>query len=268
MIKNLVLSGGSIKGISYYGVLRAIYDNKNFYEGIETFAGASAGSIFATFLYLNIDYEHLEQFIEYNFGDLLDYDLEHLFEDYGLDKGESYMKLLGKALGEYKDITFRDAYKKTGKRLIISVTCLSNYNIEYFDYVSHPKLKIRDAIRASISIPFLFTPVKLDDKIYIDGAIIEPLPLPIFNKNNTLGVWITNPDNYMKSLNSLSEYVYNFLSCVKTRLNELHNFEKRYKVIKITIGGSNMNFGLDIEKKKEMIKVGYETMIGYLKKNV
>ena len=269
MIKNLVLSGGSIKGICYYGVLKALYENKDFYNNITTFAGASAGSIFATFLYLNIDYEHLEKFLDNNFEDLLNYDLEYLFEEYGLDKCEDLMKMLDVSLGEYKDITFREGFEKTGKRLIISSTCLSNYNIEYFDYISHPNLKISQGIRASISIPILFTPVTLDNKVYIDGAILEPLPLSIFDKKDTLGIWITDDKNYSKSLNNMSEYIFNFMNCVKNRLNKLHEFEKKYNLIKIKISDiSIVDFGISIEKKRKIIDIGYDTMIRYLKKNV
>ena len=34
-----------------------------------------------------------------------------------------------------------------------------------------------EAIRASISLPLFFSPVRLDDKILIDGGLINPLPL-------------------------------------------------------------------------------------------
>jgi len=38
---------------------------------------------------------------------------------------------------------------------------------------------IIDAIRASISIPGIFTPVKRDDAILVDGALVNPLPVSV-----------------------------------------------------------------------------------------
>lgn len=271
MIENFILSGGSIKGISYIGLMKSLYENKTIYDNIKVFAGASVGSIFATFLSLNISIEHLEQFLNYDFSDLLTFDIEHLIDDFGLDKGDKYIELLEKALDDKKDFTFKDVFDKTGKRLIISATCLNNYNIEYFDYISHPKLKIVQAIRASISIPFLFTAVKMNNKTYIDGAILEPLPISLFDKQKTLGVLIVDKNynhGYMGDLSSLQGFIYNFGICIKKRLDLLNNFDEKYEIIKICLENvSFLDFDMSIEKKNEIIKIGYDTMNEYFNKN-
>ena len=39
--------------------------------------------------------------------------------------------------------------------------------------------KILDAIRASIAIPMIFSPWKIDDQLLVDGAVCDPLPIDI-----------------------------------------------------------------------------------------
>jgi len=270
MIENLVLSGGSIKGVTYFGLLKSIQEHPDIYKNIKCFAGASVGSLFSTFLALDIKYEYLEKFINTDFSQFLQLDIEDLIEKYGLDNGKAYVKLMEEVLGEYKDITFLGVFEKTGKRLIISATCLNNYNIEYFDYISHPKLKVVDAIRASISIPFLFTSVNMYGKTYIDGAILEPMPITLFDKEKTLGIWIVDKNynhGYMGDLDCFKGFVYNFFVCIKKRLDTLNNFEAKYNILKISLENvSFLDFDMNIEKKNEIIEIGYNTMNDYIEK--
>lgn len=271
MIDNLVLSGGSIKGITYIGLMKAIYEYSDIYNKIKCFAGTSVGSIFATFLSLNISYEYLLTLIDTDFSEFLQLNIDDLIDNFGLDNGENYINFIKKILGKNQDITFKGIFDKTGKRLIISATCLNNYNIEYFDYISHPELKVIDAIRASISIPLLFTSVKMNNKRYIDGAILEPMPISLFDKEKTLGIWIVDKNynhGYMGDLNCFQGFIYNFIICIKKRLDHLNNFEEKYNIIKISLENiSFLDFDLNIEKKTEIINIGYETMIKYLKNN-
>ena len=39
--------------------------------------------------------------------------------------------------------------------------------------------KILDAIRASIAIPMIFSPWKVDDRLLVDGAVCDPLPIDV-----------------------------------------------------------------------------------------
>ena len=59
-MNNLVLSGGSIKGISYLGLIKALYEHPEIYDNITCYAGASIGSLFAALLILKIPYEQAE----------------------------------------------------------------------------------------------------------------------------------------------------------------------------------------------------------------
>jgi NTE family protein len=39
--------------------------------------------------------------------------------------------------------------------------------------------KVLDAIRASIAIPMIFSPWKIDGQLLVDGAVCDPLPIDV-----------------------------------------------------------------------------------------
>ena len=204
-----------------------------------------------------------------NFETYFHLDLDDFFEHYGLDDGKQLMSLVIEILGEHKDLTFKQLNEKTNKRLVISSVCMNTYDIEYFDHESQPNLKITEAIRASISIPFLFTAVPINNNLYIDGAILEPLPISIFDKEKTLGVWITDKKNnsgYHGDLSCIEGFIYNFMICVKRRIDTLHKFEDQYNILKIMLEDVNiLDFEMSLEKKREILDIGYQTMSNYIK---
>ena len=71
MIKNLVISGGGIKIISAFGVIKYLEEN-NLLKSINNFYGTSAGSILCLILILGFNAEEIIKFIE-------DFDLNKIF---------------------------------------------------------------------------------------------------------------------------------------------------------------------------------------------
>ena len=58
-----------------------------------------------------------------------------------------------------------------------------------------------DAIRASIAVPMIFSPVKLSDRVLVDGGIINPVPLaPTLNNDTelTIAVALNGPPEVFK----------------------------------------------------------------------
>ena len=270
MLKNLALSGGSVKGLTYLGLVKFLEENPEIYDKLECIAGASIGSIFATYICLQIPYKHLVSFLHKNMGDFLSFDIEHLFEDYGLDRCDYLIEFIGSLMGIYKDLTFKELYNRSKKKLIISATCLSTYETEYFSHETHPDIKVLDAIRASISLPFLFTKVDINGKIYIDGGILEPIPIQMFDPKETLGLWITDKSDdygYKGDFSSLQGFIYNFFVCVKRNIDILTKTEEKYNILKIELENiSVIDFDLSIEKKQELVDVCYNSLKNFFTK--
>jgi NTE family protein len=59
-------------------------------------------------------------------------------------------------------------------------TDLSSQKIIYFT-----KGKLIDAIRASVAMPTIFTPVNKDEMILVDGGVLNPLPINVVTSDDT-----------------------------------------------------------------------------------
>ncbi|MEI6532771.1 MAG: patatin-like phospholipase family protein [Candidatus Roizmanbacteria bacterium] len=163
----LALSAGGPKGYAHIGVLRAL-DKAQI--PIDYIAGCSAGSIAGAFYALTKDIQKIE-----------DYTIKQHWREYasmffdpdlyqGLIKGNKVYSFISDFLG---DATFEDLLIplnivtvdiRTGKEIVIS------------------KGLLREAVRASISIPGLFRPVENEHNLFVDGALSSPLPVRITRK--------------------------------------------------------------------------------------
>jgi len=89
------------------------------------------------------------------------------------------------------DITFLELSKRFGKNLYISATNINTGNNTIFCTDNYPNVSIFDATCASMSIPYLAIPVKINNEYYVDGLLTNNFPINIFNnihKDNILGI--------------------------------------------------------------------------------
>jgi NTE family protein len=77
-----------------------------------------------------------------------------------------------------KDILFRDITVP----LKVIAADHEKAQIRVFSSVSDPTLSVADAVCASISIPFVFTPKKIGETEYIDGGIMSNFPAWVFDR--------------------------------------------------------------------------------------
>jgi NTE family protein len=72
-------------------------------------------------------------------------------------------------------------YSFANTRLPLSIVSTDLYNGES---VTLTEGSLRDAVRASISIPLIFAPWKIGEQWMVDGAVSNPLPVDVAIKNN------------------------------------------------------------------------------------
>ena len=219
MIKNLVLSSGSIIGISYLGCLQ-ILEEQNLVKNIENILGCSVGALFGLYLSLGYNSNELSQILKkVNFDDMtnIEYnDIINFTENLGLQDNLKIIKIteiMIKAKTKNPNITFLELYNLTEKNFIVITTCLTDRKEAYFNYKLTPHFKVIDAVRMSISIPFLFKPVKYNDKYYVDGAVVNSYPMEYFKDqmDQTLGILIhTMGSCNIKNIEDFSNKIYDY----------------------------------------------------------
>lgn len=286
-ISTLVLSGGGIKGLCYIGVLKKLEEikekknkkNKLIDININTICGVSAGCIFGLLYILGYTSTELtEIFLSLNFKNLKKIKIMNLVSTYGLDTGEKIMEFLSDLMEKKnfnKEMTLLELFNKTKIDFQIMVTNLNSYSYEKFNYITKPNLKVLDAIRMTISLPFIFSINKLEENIYIDGGIIENYPIKLFEDNleNVLGIRIVNhgelSDHIIeKKIDSIEEYILNVFSCfmIKKQINTIsEQFMNHTIYIHTEDVNDIINYNIGKYIKKKLINIGYKSTSNFFK---
>ena len=272
-INHLIISGGGTKGISYIGALMFIA-NKIDCTLIDSFSGSSAGSMIC--LFLNIGYtlkELRDIFFLLDFTIYSDMKIDNMFNIYGFDDGNKFINLIKSIIinkGHDPNITFKRLYEITSKELYITGTNITTEKPEYFSHISTPDMKIIEAIRVSISIPLFYSPVNINNNLYIDGAVLSPYPNKcVKNKTgNKLGLILDNRNKNNNEINSIDSYLSKILNtCYNYCLFKLINKQKKeIIIIKIKDNVNAYNFCIDFNVKKKLYISGINSSIKYYNK--
>jgi len=184
----LVLSGGGARGFAHLGVARALYE-----KGLkpDIISGVSAGSIVGAYLAAGFRPESA----------------------YDLLKDQNIMKIskislpkdgLLKMDGLKKTLENHIPYRKIEDLPIPLVVGVCNLNRARMEY--HRTGPLSDLVLASSSIPVLFSPVRIKGSVYVDGGVLDNLPVKPVRKlcEKIIAVNI-NPVNDTDQLRNLSQ---------------------------------------------------------------
>lgn len=232
----IVLSGGAVRCFGHLGVLKALNEHDIYPDII---SGVSAGAIVGVFyaegrspdeildLFLN---KRLMNFIEINFS-----------------KGLASMNKLRKRLEELlKAREFGDLQRK----LVVSATNINTAKVVTFDEGT-----LIDKIMASSSIPVLFKPIEIDGEYYVDGGVMNNMPIePISGLcDRIIGVNV-NPLGYRKKFENLIDIAERTF-----HLTIMANFINKRDKFDVYIEPEELeNFGLfNLKQGEDIFKAGY-----------
>ncbi len=201
----ILLSGGASYGLFHIGVIEELLEQQLMPEVI---TGSSAGAIVAGFVATHTD-EELEQAL---LPDVLKYQWVRTIGIRDLFKGEGVLDAgqLRKAIDRnIADMTFLEAYEKTGRILNISVSPADPHQFpRLLNYLTSPNALIRHAALASSAVPGLFPPVQLRARNYagksvpympqsrwLDGSVHEDIPKEKVNRLHNVNHYIVSQTN-------------------------------------------------------------------------
>ena len=197
----LVLSGGGAKGIAHIGVIRALEENG---IPVDFIAGTSIGAIIGGLYAIGYTPDEMEKLIksdEFNMwaSGILEEEQTYYFKK--LDINASWLKLKftddsllrpilptnivpnhQMDLGFFK--TYATAAAACGYNfdsLMIPFRCVATdvYNKKEFVMASG---ELSSAIRASMTYPLYFKPIRIENTLLFDGGMINNFPVDILNK--------------------------------------------------------------------------------------
>ena len=242
----IVLSGGGARGFAHIGVLKALNENGIFPDII---SAVSAGSIVGC-LYAD---GHTPDEIYTIMGDLDIYKFLRFYRPkFGLLKADGLRKRLDGNLS-VKNI---DELKIP---LIISATNFTKAETEYFHHGS-----IINAVMASSAIPILLKPYMLNGQMYVDGGLMNNLPVEPLEKicEYIIGVNV-NPVHKITHFRSFRNFTDRVLH-LAIRANVNINIPKCDMYIEPE-GLMNFNL-LKVSSSKQIFEIGYEHTLKLIKK--
>ena len=184
-IQNIVINGGGTTIFNAYGALKqsnisGIWNH----DSVKSYYGTSAGGILSVILALQYSWEELDDFIikrpwqnVWKFSIMNIYDYYSNKGIYGIELFNDFMGPLFKGKDLELTITLKEFYEIFGKNIYLYAVKLSTFELIEFSHITHPDMKVLDALYASAALPILFKPVEYNGDFYTDGGFLLNYPL-------------------------------------------------------------------------------------------
>lgn len=155
----LCLGAGAARGLAHVGVLKAFVEND---IPIDILTGTSMGAVIGGLYAAGTELDFMEKYIQqFEISKFLDFSLK----SGGIVKGKRIEDLLKIFTGN-----------KSIEQLTIPFACAA-VNIITGEVKNFYEGGLYEAIRASISMPGVFTPYEINGALYMDGGPVERVPI-------------------------------------------------------------------------------------------
>lgn len=204
---SLVLGSGGARGLAHIGVIRALEAAG---AKIEAVAGSSMGALVGG-IYATGELQAYEDWLcELEQSDVLSF-VDWSFAGGGLIKGRRIINKLEELVGQ---TNIED--------LDIDFTAVA-VDIDHGREIWLSKGSLFDAVRASIAIPGIFTPHRYHERTFVDGGILNPVPVAPTLRNITdltVVVDVNGPESFPPPLDESPNETENGDEGMMNRLRE------------------------------------------------
>jgi hypothetical protein len=222
-VRYLVYSGGSVLGWVFCGMdetldaefARANLDIRTQLKGV---AANSVGSFFALARVCGYSALEFRQLIIEQ-SDILRPQLLINLTRLPFEKGcvspkpliEFVKQLLRIKFGsEHMEMTFRELYERTRVSMTFITYNVSKTRKEYVNYKTYPNLPVWKGVLMTSSMPLVFPPVEYQGQLYVDGGMVDNVPLDAVPMHEALAMCIRTyhtDDTSSGTTMSISEYL-------------------------------------------------------------
>jgi predicted acylesterase/phospholipase RssA len=252
-IKHLVISGGSVNGLFMYGALKHCHQQNMWkHSNLTSIYATSVGSILATILCLDFDWETVDNYLVHRpWQNVFSVTGELLFGAYaqkGLFNADLITEIF-KPLFAAKELSLKTTFAEFYARFPIDLHFFS-FDLNAFvpvdiSHATFPDLPVLTGIAMSSALPGMFAPVFLPDVLgkdkccFIDGGIRLNYPVSECLRQhpddleNILGVTVQitkaqpdkntnkNEDSHITKDSNILEYFIEFASKINQFINSL-----------------------------------------------
>lgn len=267
----LALGGGNALGLAHIGVLKYFEEQ---HIPVDDIAGTSMGGLVGGFYATGLNPGQLEEIVrDAHWDDLLSPNYRFLDEPVvekqewnrqtgwltlrfgrrfalpaGINPGQALALLLSRHTAAYSNLATFDELPTPFRCVATDLVTGTAFVLERG---SLPK-----ALRATMALPGIFTPVNWEDKVLIDGGISNNLPVDQVRKmgaQKVIAVIVETRQPSAKQFTSLAAVLRQTISIAVVQ-NERQQAEKADLVIRVQLSGLT---GSDYEQSGKMIAQGY-----------
>ena len=235
----LALSGGAARGIAHIGVLQYLEE-----RGVKTccVAGTSAGSIVGALYCSGKNVEEIKKIIsKMSWKDMVKISIPRK----GLIDTSRLLDIIKKHIGE---ITFEELKIPL---YINAVDLLTGSEIVF------KKGPVAEAVQASCAIPGIFTPVKWNKHLLVDGGLIDNVPAGLIERQSVdyiIAVNVGAQGPLLKEPDNIFEILIQSFDIIR-RQRDI----PAYKFADILIAPDLADFSFwDNSRFDELVKIGYD----------
>lgn len=243
----LALSGGGIRGIAHAGVLKAFEDNN---IKIDVIGGTSSGGIIAALYAMGYSPYYIYVLFERYSKKISGKRIENIFNQIAYNKNVKKIKDIKMPIAiPAVDISDTNKY-------IFTNNIPNKENLNYIDDISVGK-----AIRATSCFPGVFKPVTYKNHMFLDGGILDNVPVEEVKKQGATKVIAVNfaADTVDEKSNTM-DIIMKTVDCMGNKISE-KNLQLSDYILTVPTDKTGL---LDVKKLDSCYKYGYESVINNL----
>ena len=267
----LALAGGGAKGLAQIGILKVLENEK---IPVDFIAGTSMGGVIGGLYACGYSAEEIKKLVlEINWQDLFsdtpprlslllsqrEESEKYLFQIYFEGLKPSIPKALTsgqKLTNLFTQLTMQANFEAGSDfdKLKIPFRAVTT------DLVSGQEIVLRkgdlsEALRATMAVPLIFTPVELEGKLLVDGGLVDPIPVQVTRNMGADFVIAINTSSELLSSSQIKDPL--DIANQSTSIMTLERKEQELKKADLVISPDLSSYSsIDFEKADELIALG------------
>lgn len=266
----IALSGGGIRGIAHAGVLKALEENN---IKVDIISGTSSGSMIACLYALGYSPYYIYILFKRYAKDICELSGMPIISGVGSFIVNKKININGLNSGEKLEEAFNNLAIKKGIQsigqiempLLIPTVDISKSREFVFSSIKNEEyindIEIGKAIHASSAFPVVFKPCEYKDHLFVDGGVLDNIPIKILKDNDADKVIAVRFDS--DTVNKESNIMDITMKTIDIMGNKLCDEQLEMSDFTLTIPSDGTGL-LDVDKLDYCYKAGYNEMMQHL----
>lgn len=238
---------------AFIGAIKHLKDSGQL-DDLQEISCSSAGALIGMFyVFTRGDVDRLLKIaIEAPLSDLAKPDIRALMEKFGLIDADRFERYIIRAT-DGVDPTFAELYAMNPIKLHVPTYDIVMGRTIYMSVDTTPDMKVSHAVRRSVAIPLIMTPV---DRRYVDGSVAEETPCaPFLGRTDVLEILFKFPPQAPKRPRTFFQYLYMIVWLFMRNRARYSEFPRLN--LQIDSKYELFNFSMSLDQKLELYREGY-----------